>query len=152
MARKFTGGQPSLLARVLISLLGIALIIMAIGNLMLFVFGETAMAEIHTRRTGGERTGAVNDKRYSWAVDYTFKAEDGELYSGHLTKLGSATSVQVSRTIYYFPFAPYFNTTEDTAEPNFGQLVMVAIGVFLLIVMNQKSQRQGANATQQVEK
>jgi ribosomal protein L40E len=144
MARNSNGGQPSTLARVLISLLGIILIIMAIGNLMLFIFGETAVAEVHTRRTGGERYNAVNDRRYSWAVDYTFMAEDGKSYSGHLTKLGSATGVDVSRRIYYFPFAPYFNTTEDTGEPNLGQLFMVAVGVFLLMVMNRKKWQSSA--------
>jgi hypothetical protein len=144
MARNSNGGQPSTLARILISLLGIILIIMAIGNLMLFIFGETAVAEVHTRRTGGERYNAVNDKRYSWAVDYTFMAEDGKSYSGQLTKLGSATGVDVSRRIYYFPFAPYFNTTEDTGEPNLGQLFMVAVGIFLLMVMNRKKWRSSA--------
>jgi hypothetical protein len=130
--------KSELFWRIAISLVGIALILMALGNLLLFILGDTATAAVTTRRYGGERPGAVNDKRYTWYVDYTFTAADGKLYEGHLTKLGSATSAQTSKTIYYFTFAPFFNTPEDTAEPNLGQLVMLAAGVICLYVMNRK--------------
>ncbi|MDW7657764.1 MAG: zinc-ribbon domain-containing protein [Bacillota bacterium] len=130
--------KSELFWRIAISLVGIALILMAISNLLLFVLGETATAAVMTRRYGGERPGAVNDKRYTWSVDYTFIAADGITYEGHLSKLGSATSVKTSKTIYYFTFAPFINTPEDTAEPNLGQLVLLAAGVFCLYVMNRK--------------
>lgn len=125
--------------RIFISVIGIILILMAIGNLLLFLVGDTAVAKVSTRRYGGERQGAVNDKRYTWYIDYTFQAGNGRTYEGHLTKLGSATSVTVKRTIYYFPFAPFLNTTEDSAEPNLGQIAMIAAGIFCLVVMNRQS-------------
>ena len=115
--------------RIVISAMGIILILMAVGNLLLFFIGDTAEAAVSTSRYGGERQGAVSDKRYTWYVDYTFRAND-KTYEGHLTNLGSATSVLVNRTIYYLPFAPFFNTPEDTAEPNLGQLAMITAGAF----------------------
>lgn len=131
--------RSSLFWRIAISAIGMILILMAIGNLLLFFLGDTAEAAVSTRRYGGERQGAVSDKRYTWSVDYTFRANNDKIYAGHLTKLGSATSVSVSRTIYYLPFAPFFNTPEDTAEPNLGQLAMIAAGAFCLVAMNRKA-------------
>lgn len=130
--------QESLFWRILISAVGAALIFMSVSNLLLFFLGETATAAVETRRYGGERFNAPNDKRYSWYVDYTFRAEDGVLYEGHLSKLGSATSVKVDNTIYYFPFAPFINTTAETAAPNFGQLVLFGAGVVLIAAVNQR--------------
>ena len=141
--------RSSLFWRIAISAIGIILILMAIGNLLLFLVGDHAEAAVSTRRYGGERQGAVNDKRYTWYVDYTFQAENGVTYEGHLTKLGSATSVSVNRTIYYFPFAPFFNTPEDTAEPNLGQLVMIAAGAFCLVAMNRKSKKSNRRPVRQ---
>lgn len=141
--------KADLFWRIAISLVGVALILMAIINLLLFFVGDTATAAVTTRRYGGERRGAVNDKRYTWSVDYTFTASDGETYDGHTTKLGSATAVQTSKTIYYFTFAPFINTPEDTAEPNLGQLVLLAAGVFCLIAMNRKP-RQNIRARKPV--
>ena len=127
--------------RIVISLVGIALILMAVGNLMLFFFGEPVTGSFSVRRYGGERQGVGNDQRYTWYVDYTFTTKDGKTYDGHLTKLGSALSVKHSSTIRYFPPAPFLNTTEDTAEPNLGQLAMVAAGGFLLYAMNRPAAR-----------
>jgi hypothetical protein len=141
MTKTAKSKRSNMFWRIAISTIGIILILMAIGNLLLFFLGNTAQAVVSTRRYGGERQGAVNDKRYTWYVDYTFQANNNATYEGHLTKLGSATSVTFSKTIYYCPFAPFFNTPEDTAEPNPGQLVMAAAGAFLLIAMNKKSKK-----------
>ena len=71
MATKAKSKRSALFWRIVISAIGIILILMAIGNLLLFIFGDTAQAVVSTRRYGGERQGAVNDKRYTWYVDYT---------------------------------------------------------------------------------
>jgi hypothetical protein len=134
-------GKQKIIWRIFISTVGAALILIALINFALYFIGNEAFADISTRRYGGERQGAVNDKRYSWYVDYTFLADNGQQYEGHLTKLGSATSVEVERNIYYFSFAPFINTTQDTAEPNFGQLLMAAVGVFCLVIINRKSRK-----------
>jgi hypothetical protein len=136
--------------RIIISAVGLALMIMALSNLLLFIVGLHATACISTRRYGGERQGAVNENRYTWYVDYTFTADSGLTYEGHLTKLGSATNVSVENKVRYFSFAPFINTLEDTARPNLGQLVMFAAGAFCLVVMNSRQgksnkQRKTAN-------
>lgn len=133
--------KSKLFWRVAISTVGVVLILMAVGNLLLFIFGGSANAAFSTRRYGGERVGAVNDKRYTWYVDYTFQADNGKIYEGHLTKLGSATSVSVENPVYYFTFAPFLNTTGDTAKPNAGQIVMIAAGIFCLLAMNGNFKR-----------
>ena len=52
--------KRKLLPRVLISLLGVALIVWAAGSLVLGLFGEPATAVVtHIRREGGDRAGAV---------------------------------------------------------------------------------------------
>ena len=130
--------RKSIFWRVIISAVGLALMIMALSNLLLFFVGSQATASISTRRYGGERQGAVNENRYTWYVDYTFTADSGLTYEGHLTKLGSATNVSVENKVRYFSFAPFINTLEDTARPNLGQLVMFAAGAFCLVVMNSK--------------
>ncbi len=137
LAKQKNSTRADLFWRMAISVLGALLILLALQDFSLFFFGKTAVADVKTRRVGGERSGAVNDKRYSWSVDYTFPA-DGRTFEGHTTRLGSATSVAVSRTVYYYPFAPFLNSLEDTVRPNWGQPVTLAAGAFLLIVMNRR--------------
>ena len=123
--------EKHILARHYIGCRARALMIMALSNLLLFIVGSHATASISTRRYGGERPGAVNENRYTWYVDYTFTADSGLTYEGHLTKLGSATNVSVENKVRYFSFAPFINTLEDTAGPNLGQLVMFCSGCVL---------------------
>ncbi|MGI6326552.1 MAG: zinc-ribbon domain-containing protein [Saccharofermentanales bacterium] len=136
-----TARRKNMVWRIIISAVGLILIIMALGNLLLFIWGSQAQASISPRRYGGERLGAVNDFRYTWYVDYTFTADNGRIYEGHLTKLGSATTVSVDNKVRYFSFAPFINTLEDTARPNLGQLAMLVVGVFCLVVMNSKQKK-----------
>lgn len=143
MARKAGSKPPSLFWRIVISVIGICLILMSVANLLLFFFGETASANITTRRQGGSNSGAAPNQRYSWSVDYTFRAEDGSLHEGHTTRRGSDYAVSASDTVYYFPTAPFINSLEDSAEPNVGQPVMAGLGILLLVVMNRKLGRSG---------
>ena len=137
LAKKKNSIRADLFWRIAISVLGALLILLALQDFSLFFFGKTAVADVKTRRVGGERDGLGNDKRYSWSVDYTFPA-DGRTFEGHTTRLGSATSVAVSRTVYYYPFAPFLNSLEDTVRPNWGQPVTLAAGAFLLVAMNRR--------------
>ena len=137
LAKQKNSTRADLFWRMAISVLGALLILLALQDFSLFFFGKTAAADVRTRRVGGERDGLGNDKRYSWSVDYTFPA-GGRTYEGHTTRLGSATSVAVSRTVYYYPFAPFLNSLEDTVRPNWGQPVTLAAGAFLLVVMNRR--------------
>lgn len=145
MRKKKQSLKAAIFWRITISMVGIALILLALINFGLFIFGETTTASFTTRRYGGERVGAVSGKRYTWYVDYTFTAEDGKTYEGHMTRLGGAMSVTFNRTIYYFPFVPFLNTPEDTAKPNLGQLAMISAGAFCLVVMNPPSKKKEGN-------
>jgi len=142
---KSRGRNRSIFWRISLTLIGAALAIMAIGSLLLFFIGDTATADVHTRRTGGSNYSSGNDTAYSWSIDYTFAAKNGKTYEGHLTRRGSPTSVRVSHTVYYLPVAPFINTLEDMAEPNPGQLVMLAAGVFLIVAMNVRSKKRQKN-------
>jgi len=141
MTKKGTSNWKNRFWRIVISAIGLVLILMAITNLLLFIFGMQASASISTRRYGGERQGAVNDYRYTWYVDYSFTASNGIVYDGHLSKLGSATSVSVDKNVRYFSFAPFINTLEDTAKPSLGQLILFAAGAFCLVAMNSNQRK-----------
>lgn len=133
--------SSNLFWRIFISAIGIALILIAIMDFSLFLFGEKTTAIITTRRIAGSNPGKPSDQRYRWYVDYTFTDNEGDEYSGHTQKLGSDTSVKVDNTIYYFPQAPFLNSLESEAKPNWGQLVYIGLGIFLLFVMNGKKKK-----------
>ena len=131
--------ETSIFWRIVISLVGIALIVIAVSNLLLYFFGEHAAVSITTRRYGGADDGKPADKRYEWYIDYTFTDKEGETHSGHTTRRGSDMSVDVSDTcVYYFTFAPFINALENEAKPGVSQLIFVVLGVFLFYIMNRK--------------
>ena len=127
--------------RIIISTVGIALIIMAVVNLMLFFFGISTSAQITTRRYGGADDNRPVSQRYEWSVDYTFNDKDGKNHSGHTTRRGNDMAVKVENRVYYFLFAPFINSLESEAEPNIGQPLLIGIGIFLLFVMNRKKKK-----------
>lgn len=127
-----------LLWRILVSVIGLALILMALVHLLLFLFGETAAADVALRRFGGADTGKPPSARYQWSLDYTFTDDSGEKHDGHATRRGSDSSVKSDVRVYYFTFAPFLNTLESEAEPNLGQGLLIGVGLFLLVVMNKK--------------
>jgi hypothetical protein len=125
--------------RIVISLVGAALILIAASQLLLYFLGETAEAAITTDRRGGANDGAPVNQRYEWSVDYTFLEPNGNPHSGHTTRRGSDMSAGVTdHTVYYFPFAPFISALESDASPGLSQLIYAVLGIFLLIVMNKK--------------
>jgi hypothetical protein len=128
--------------RIVISAVGIALILIAVGSLLLFFFGESAVANVNTRRYGGADDNRSVNQRYEWSLDYTFEDKEGNRHSGHTTRRGSDMSVNVDRRVYYFTFAPFISALESEAEPNIGQPLYIAIGIFLLVVLNGKKSKQ----------
>jgi hypothetical protein len=130
--------NPSVFWRIMISLVGAALILIAAVQLLLYVFGATAPADISVRRVGGANDGAPVGQRYEWSVDYTFTDDAGNTRSGHTTRRGSDMSPGVTDdTAYYFPFAPFISALESDAAPGWHQLIFTVLGLFLLIVMNR---------------
>jgi len=132
--------------RIIISLVGIALIFMAVVNLMLFFFGETAYANVATRRVGGATDNSSVDYRYEWSLDYTFTDKNGEQRSGHTTRRGSDMSVKTDNKVYYFPFAPAINSLDSEAKPSVSQLVLFGFGVLLIYVMNSKKNKSNKSS------
>lgn len=137
--RNSKGNGP--LARILISLLGLAMILLGASRFALFFIGETTYADVNTRRVGGADNQYSADKRYEWSIDYTFTDADGEVHAGHTTRRGGDMGIKVESTVYYWPAAPFINGLEREVEPNLGQLVLVAIGILLIVLMNRKSGR-----------
>ncbi|MFZ7104551.1 MAG: hypothetical protein ACOWWO_18105 [Peptococcaceae bacterium] len=138
--------ENSLFWRIAITLVGVALIWIAVSNLALYVFGETAAADVATRRVGGAGDGRPVNQRYEWSIDYTFRDKNGEEHSGHTTRRGSDISVKADSRVYYFPGAPFISTLESEARPNIGQPLFVVLGGFLIAVMNRRKKKRPAPA------
>ncbi|NCA68059.1 MAG: hypothetical protein EOM87_08355 [Clostridia bacterium] len=136
-----TNKAANLFLRIVISAVGVALIIIAVSELMLYFYGETAIAAVRVRRVGGEDSGRTPDQRYEWSLDYSFMDKNGEIVNGTTTRRGSDISVKLDDRVYYFPFATYINALQSEAEPNFSQPLLVVIGVFLIYVMNRRKKK-----------
>lgn len=124
--------------RIVISAVGAALIVVASAWLLLFFFGKTAAADVTVRRVGGADSGKTPGQRYEWSLGYTFVDGDGVTRSGNATRRGSDISVETDATVYYFSFAPYINALKGEAEPGFIQPLYIAVGIFLIYIMNRK--------------
>ena len=74
---------PKLIWRIIISAVGAALIYIAVFNLALYFFGDTASISVTTRRIGSANDQYELNQRYEWSVDYTFMDKNGVLHSGH---------------------------------------------------------------------
>lgn len=134
--------EPSrLFWRIVISAVGISLVLIAVSNFTLYFFGETAKADVTTRRVGGENDQYEPNQRYEWSVDYTFTDKNGAKFSGHTTRRGGDLPPKTDNRAYYFPFAPFVNALESEVQPNIGQLLFILIGIFLLVVVNRKSNK-----------
>jgi len=128
----------NLFLRIVISAVGAALILIAITELMLYYFGETATAAVTIRRVGGADSGRAPKQRYEWSLDYTFQDKNGKYVDGTTTRRGSDISVKMDDRVYYFPFATYINALQSEAEPNFSQPLFIIIGLFLIKIINKR--------------
>lgn len=135
--------RSKVLPRILLSLLGLALVLWGLSSVMLWFAGEKADAVImHVRRQGGERN-EVTPGRYTYIISYTFTLPDGRQVDGYTTKIGNAVYVKASGKsilpIRYFKVAPFINELEKDTQPSFRQLVYVTAGVFLIVAINRKT-------------
>ncbi len=136
--------------RILLTLLGAALILQAAGSLALGIIGERGTAVItHTRRELGERNEAIPN-RYTYIISYTFTTPDGQVVSDSTRRIGGAIYVKASGkqqvpVRYWKPF-PAFNTLEQDAQPSWGKAAQSAIGLFLIIVLNRPRKKVARSA------
>lgn len=146
MAKKKKAQKVSPVWRIVISLVGAALILIAASQFLLFLFGETTGVHVSTRRQGGANDGATSGQRYTWSLDYFFEDQNGVTHNGTTTRRGSDMSVNVDNKVYYFTFAPVINALESDAKPKMGQLIYCVLGVLLIYVMNRKEKATGKKA------
>jgi len=128
--------------RILITLLGIALIIYGVGMAMLGFVGTRAIAVITSiRRQGGERDEAVPG-RYTYSIGYRFALPDGRIVDGSTTRIGGSVYVKATGTstapVRYFAFFPHFNALESHTTPCIGQLIVAIAGVFIVVAENRR--------------
>ncbi|MBN2559202.1 MAG: hypothetical protein JXB33_10660 [Clostridia bacterium] len=128
--------------KIVISAVGAALILIAAVSLLLFIFGNKAVADVSIRRIGGADDGRPYEQRYLWSVDYTFMDNEGVLRQGHTQKRGGDMAVDTDDTVRYFEFAPFVNMLESETEPGFGQLIYIGLGLLLILAMNGKKKKR----------
>lgn len=133
-------------ARILITLLGLLLVLWGVGSVVLGVVGERDTAVITSiRRQGGERNDS-KPGRYTYSVGYTFTLPNGKRVDSSTTKISSAIFLRADGTsttpVRYLKSAPFINTMEEDTKPSIGQLALVAVGNFLIIVMNKRRENQ----------
>ncbi|MDP2889568.1 MAG: hypothetical protein Q8P34_11495 [Bacteroidota bacterium] len=133
-----------LLARIFITLLGFSFIVWGLTSITLGFIGEKGTAVItDIRREGGERN-EVKRGRYTYNISYTFKLPNGKSVNGFKKKIGDAVYLKADgkskASVKYFSFFPYFNALELDTKPGFGQLILIAVGFFLIFIMNRRKQ------------
>ncbi|MEW6623971.1 MAG: hypothetical protein AB1420_12725 [Bacillota bacterium] len=134
--------KRSIIARILITLLGMALVLLGSSQVILGFVGKSTSAVItDIRREGGERTDG-RPGRYTYNISYTFSLPDGKEINGFTKKIGSSVYLKADGTstarVRYFPFFPYINAMEQDTGLGAGQLVLILAGGFLIFFINKK--------------
>ncbi len=131
--------KRKLLPRILIALLGTALILWGAGKIALGIIGEPETATItHIRREGGERTDA-KPGRYTYNISYTFTLLDGKEIDGVTKQIGDGIYQKADGTstvrIRYFPGFPYFSALEKDVGMGAGPFILIVAGGVLVFLM-----------------
>lgn len=134
--------RRALAPRVLLTLIGIALIFTGLSEMILGFAGESAEAVVtDIRREGGERTDVIPG-RYTYDIGYTFYLSDGRAIDGVAKKIGGAVYLKADGkatvTVRYFSDFPQINAMERDTGLGAGQLILVLAGGFLIFFMNTK--------------
>ena len=135
--------RRALIPRILITLLGTALILMGITEMVLGFAGERAEAVVtDIRREGGERTDG-KPGRYTYHIGYVFHLPDGKTINGFSKKIGDGVYLKAdgSQTvsIRYLGVFPYINAVEKDTGPGVGQLTLILAGGALIFLMNARN-------------
>ncbi len=132
-----------LLTRIFITVLGVAFIVWGISSIMLGFFGQKESALItDIRREGGERNEAIRG-RYTYNISYTFTLPNGKIVNGFTKRIGDSIYLKADgkskAMVKYFSFFPYINALEQDTKPGLGQMILIAIGCFLIFIMRIKN-------------
>ena len=139
-------GFGKLAGRLFISLIGILFILWAIASLSLGFIGKEATAVVtNIRREGGERNEGIGG-RYTYNISYPFTLPNGKKVNGLTKKIGSAVYLKADGTstiaVRYLGIFPYINHTAGKSRLNAGQIIMMAVGLFLVIIVNRAPKRR----------
>lgn len=134
--------KHKLVPRLLITLLGIALILMGTFEVVLGIAGTSTLATVTSiRREGGERAESTPG-RYTYNIGYSFTLPNGKEVSGFAKKIGDSVYLKADGAsfvqIRYFPAFPYINAMEKDTKFGARQLVLVLAGVALIFLMNKR--------------
>lgn len=129
-------------ARIFITLIGFAFIVWGLSTITLGFIGQRGTAVItDIRREGGERNEAKRG-RYTYNISYTFTLPDGKSVNGFTKTVGNAIYLKADgkskASVKYFSFFPYINALEQDTNLGLGQLILIAVGFFLIFVMNKR--------------
>jgi len=129
-------------ARIFITLLGFAFIVWGLATITLGLIGNNATALItDIRREGGERN-EVKRGSYTYNISYTFTLPNGKSVNGFTKTIGNAIYLKADgkskAPVKYLSFFPYINALERDTNPGLGQLILIAVGFFLIFVMNKR--------------
>lgn len=136
--------SSKLLARIFITLLGFAFIVWGLATITLGFIGATGIAVItDIRREGGERN-EIKRGTYTYNISYTFKLPNGKSVDGYTKSVGTAFYLKADGKskvpVKYFSFFPYINALEQDTKPGFGQLILIAVGCFLIFIINRQKE------------
>lgn len=127
--------------RILISLVGIALILVAARDVWLVVIGKAATATVTTEQYDDSPDfNEPIELQYKWKVSWTFTV-DGKEYSGSRTAKGSATAVRHGNAVFYFPFAPQINSLDADESVGVTTIILTGLGILLIAVVNAKRKK-----------
>ena len=129
-----------LVPRMLLAAIGLALVLMAITNMLLPLWGHSAVADVNVRRVGGS-TGNRNEISYQWSVNWTFEVNDRS-YQGNAMRRGSPFGVDTASTVLYLPFAPWINNLADVSRLSALNLLTLGLGALLLTVALRRTTKQ----------
>ncbi len=133
--------------RILLTILGIAMIALGAGRLALGIVGEQGIAVITSiRRQGGELTTVAKPGRYFYHIGYSFNLPDGRIIDGWTARIGDSTYIKAdgksTMTVRYLKVLPVVNTPESSTRLSLGQPVLIGLGIFLIVVMNRDMNRK----------
>ncbi|MDO9258208.1 MAG: hypothetical protein Q7U54_22035 [Bacteroidales bacterium] len=132
-------------SRILITLIGVAFIAWGLTTLALGFVGTKATALItDIRREGGERN-EVKRGRYTYNISYTFILPGGKTVNGVTKYIGDAVYLKADGKskvpVRYFSFFPALNALASDTKPGVGQLIFIAIGIFLIYIVNKRPKK-----------
>ena len=139
MAKKNVSG---FIIRIMMTILGASFILWGVSTATLGFIGKEATAVItNIRREGGERTDGRSG-RYTYNISYTFTLADGRSIDGFSKHIGDSVYIKATgkptTTVRYFSFLPHINALDNEVGLKPGQMILIAVGGFLIMVMNKK--------------